>query len=134
MRTKFTKVRIKDKNQLFILKQLYTEEVLSYWRYPEECKVIIDKMADDGILYFEDTLFNKLEQSYFNYYLNKKEFTNGLDLRNSFMHGTNPNSENELINLYYVLLRIIILTTLKIDDDLSLRQYTVEQYANGLIN
>ncbi len=121
-------VRIKDKHQLFILKQLYTEEVLSYWRYPEECKVIIDKMADEGILYFEDTLFNKLEQSYFNYYLNKKEFTNGLDLRNSFMHGTNPNSENELINLYYVLLKIIVLTILKIDDDLSLRNQISVQY------
>jgi hypothetical protein len=114
-------LRIKDKNQTFVLKQLYSEEVLSYWHYSEDCRAVIDKMADDGILFFEDTLFNKLEQSYFNYYLNKKEFTNGLDLRNSFMHGTNPDSENELINLYYILLRIIVLTILKIDDDLYLK-------------
>ena len=79
-------------------------------------------MANDGNLYFEETLFNKLEQSYLNYFLNKKEFTNGLDLRNSFMHGTNPISENALVNLYYVLLRIIILTVLKIDDDQFLKQ------------
>jgi hypothetical protein len=114
-------LKIKDENQLFVLKQLYKEEVINYWHYSEECRVIIDQMVDDDIMYFEDTLFNRLEQSYFNYYLNKKEFTNGLDLRNSFMHGTNPDSENELIKLYYVLLRIIVLTILKIDDDQSLK-------------
>lgn len=115
-------LRIADENRLFIYKQLYHEEVVSYWHYSEEQRAVIDKMADEGILYFEDTLFNTLEQSYFNYYLNKKEFTNGLDLRNSFMHGTNHVSQNELIHLYYVLLRIIILTILKIDDDLFLKK------------
>lgn len=115
-------LRIADENQLFIYKQLYHEEVVSYWHYSEEQRAVIDKMADDGILFFENTLFNKLEQSYFNYYLNKKEFTNGLDLRNSFMHGTNHVSQNELIHLYYVLLRILILTILKIDDDLFLKK------------
>ncbi len=119
-------LRIKDKNQMFVLKQLYKEEVLSYWHYSKECRAIIDKMADDGILFFEDTLLNEMEQSYFNYYLNKKEFTNGIDLRNSFMHGTNIDSENVLVNLYYVLLRIIVLTILKIDDDQYLKNKVVD--------
>ncbi|MDX8339736.1 hypothetical protein SLH46_11115 [Draconibacterium sp. IB214405] len=114
-------IRGKDVNQLFILKQLYTEEVLSYWHYDKECRGIIEQMAHDGILYSESTLFNKLEQSYFNYYLNKKEFTNGLDIRNSFMHGTNPDSENTLVNLYYILLKLIVLTVLKIHDDQYLK-------------
>ena len=49
----------------------------------------------------------------YNYFLNKKKFTNGMDLRNSFMHGTNPNSEDELINMYYILIRIIVLFLFK---------------------
>jgi len=114
-------LRIKDKNQLFVLKQLFQEEVISYWHYAEECKAIIDDMEKEGLVYFENTLLNKLERNYFNYYLNKKEFTNGLDLRNSFMHGTNTMSEVEQKNLYYILLRIIVLTLLKIDDDQRLK-------------
>ena len=69
----------------------------------------------------EDTLFNRLEQSYFNYYLNKREFTNGLDLRNSFMHGSNPKSEEIQKKYYYILLRILVLVVLKIHDDQVLR-------------
>ncbi len=114
-------LKIKDKNQLFVLNQLYREEVVSYWHYPEECRSIVDDMEKEGLVYFENTLLNKLERNYFNYYLNKKEFTNGLDLRNSFMHGTNTMSENEQKNLYYILLRIIILTLLKINDDQRLK-------------
>lgn len=114
-------LKFKNNNKLFILSKLYSEEVLNYWHFSKECRDIIDEMACNDILYSEDTLFNKLERNYFNYYLNKKDFTNGLDLRNSFMHGTNTMSENEQVKLYYTLLKIIVLTILKIDDDQVLR-------------
>jgi len=113
-------LKFKNKNQIFVLRQLYKEGVLNYWYYSEKCRDIIDKMESEDLVSFEDTLFNKLECNYFNYYLNRKDFTNGLDLRNRFMHGTNPNSENELLYSYYIILRIIVLTILKIDDDLTL--------------
>ena len=64
-------LKIKSKNKLFLLSQLYNKEVLSYWHYTVECRTIIDEMLNEGILYIEDTIFNKLERSYFNYYLNK---------------------------------------------------------------
>ncbi|MFP4023006.1 MAG: hypothetical protein ACLFVR_00665 [Thiohalospira sp.] len=114
-------LKIENENKLFILSQLYKKEVLSYWHYSKECQAIIDEMTSKDILYFENTLFNKLERDYFNYYLNKKDFTNGLDLRNSFMHGTNTMSEGEQVKLYYALLRIIVLTVLKIEDDQLLK-------------
>lgn len=110
-------IRFKDVNKIFVVKQLYSKGVLNYWHYNNECRSIIDDMVNKHLLYFEDTLFNKNECDYFNYFLNKKEFTNGLNLRNSFIHGTNPDSENEVINLYYMLLRIIVLAILKINDD-----------------
>jgi len=114
-------LKITNKNQLFVLAQLYKEEVINYWHYGEECRAIIDNLEKEDLVYFENTLLNKLERNYFNYYLNKKEFTNGFDLRNSFMHGTNTMSEIEQKNLYYILLRIIVLTLLKIDDDQRLK-------------
>lgn len=45
-------------------------------------------MEVEKIIHFDSTLFSKPEQDYFNYFLNKSDFTNGLDLRNSYLHGT----------------------------------------------
>ena len=56
----------------------------------------------------------------FNYYLNQKEFTNSLDLRNKYLHGTYPRSEQQQENDYNILLKLFILTIQKIEDDLEL--------------
>jgi hypothetical protein len=60
------------------------------------------------------------EQSYFNYFLNKREFTNGLDMRNSYLHGTqtNPEEIQEHEYAYYSYLKLLTLILLKIEDDL----------------
>lgn len=114
-------VRFRDINQIFILKQLYLKGLLSYWHYDIECREILDELIADNSFYTEATLFNKLECEYLNYYLNDKEFTNGLKLRNRFAHGTNSDSEGEIKQMYYILLRIIVLTILKVDNDLVLK-------------
>jgi len=113
-------VKFKNNGEIIIVKQLYYKGVLSYWHYSDNLRDLIDDMVNKDLLQFEDTLFNKSECDYFNYYMNKK-FTNGLDLRNSFIHGTNPDSESELKNLYYILLRIIVLAILKVNDDQMLK-------------
>ncbi len=74
---------------------------------------------------FENTLFTIEERKYLNYYLNKKEFSNGMDLRNKYLHGTNSSSEDEQQNDYQILLKLIILIIYKIKDDLNL--YETEQ-------
>ena len=96
--------------------------LLSYWHYDIECREILDELIADDSLFTESTLFNKLECEYLNYYLNDREFTNGLKLRNRFAHGTNSDSEVEIKNTYYILLRIIVLTILKVDNDLFLKR------------
>lgn len=113
-------IGIINKNNLFILEQLHIHGVLNYWHYEEKCREIIDQYIKEDILYIEDTLFNKFECDYFNYYMNMKQFTNGMDLRNRFSHGTNPISENEIRYSYFILMRIIVLMILKVDDDLLL--------------
>lgn len=117
-------VRFCNTNQIFILKQLYLKGLLSYWHYDIECREILDDMITEDSLYTESSLFNKLECEYLNYYLNDREFTNGLKLRNRFAHGTNSDSEGEIKHMYYILLRIIVLTILKVDNDLLLKLKT----------
>lgn len=77
-------------------------------------------MTIENIILFDSSLFSKPEQAYFNYFLNKSEFTNGLDLRNSYLHGTqaNPDEIQRHEYSYFTYLKLLVLIMLKIDDDL----------------
>jgi hypothetical protein len=111
-------IRIKEKIILFIIGNLSKNEVVSYWHFSKSIRSVIEKMEVEGLLEFRNSLFSELESKYFNYYLNKFDFTNGLDLRNKYAHGTNANSEDEQKNDYFILLKLLILIVLKIEDDL----------------
>lgn len=111
-------VRIKARTKLFIIGKLSKNEVVSYWHFPESIRQVIDEMEVSGLVYFGKTLFSESEHKYFNYYLNKSEFTNGLDLRNKYAHGTNSDSEKAHENVYFILLKLLVLIMLKIEDDL----------------
>jgi hypothetical protein len=89
-------------------------------------------MEQKGILKFDNTLFTIEERKYLNYYLNKKEFSNSLDLRNKYLHGTNSSSEDEQQNDYLRLLKLIILVIYKIKDDLILYETEQKTGANNV--
>lgn len=111
---------ITNTERVLILKDLYENEFASFYRYPVEFQREVLQMANENIILFESSLFSKTEQAYFNYFLNKSEFTNGLDLRNSYLHGTqaNPEEIEKHQYAYFTYLKLLILTMLKIDDDL----------------
>ena len=113
-------LKVYQEIKLYLIEEVHKDEVINYWHYPKEFRAKIDEMVNNDLLYLEKTLFTKQEVSYLNYYLNQKEFTNGLDLRNKYLHGTNPNNKIEHENDYYILLKIIILVLLKIEDDIRL--------------
>jgi hypothetical protein len=115
-------IKIKDDIYMYIIRELNNDEVISYWYYPPIVRSKIDEMVKDGLLRFENTLFTQFEVDYFNYYLNKKKFTNGDDLRNKYMHGTNSNSEIHDESQYFILVKIIILILIKIEDDFRVSQ------------
>ena len=98
-------IKIKEDILLYVIRELHRNEVLNYWNYPRFVREEIDKMSTNNLVKFENTLLTINEKNYFNYYLNKKEFTNGSDLRNKYSHGTNSFSENEHKNDYYTLIR-----------------------------
>lgn len=115
-------VQITNPERLLIFKDLYDNEFSSFYRYPLEFQTEVLQMVNENIVFFESSLFSKTEQSYFNYFLNKSEFTNGLDLRNSYLHGTqaDPSEIHRHEYAYFTYLKLLILTMLKIDDDLQI--------------
>jgi len=115
-------VVVNNPRRLWLLNDLYHNDVGSFYHYPVEYRQEAKQMAADDIAYFEKTLFSKPEQSYFNYCLNKKEFTNGLDLRNSYLHGTQASHSEVNIhgNAYFTYLKLIFLALLKMEDDLKI--------------
>ena len=70
------------------------------------------------------SLLTKSESEYFNFYLNRQDFSNGHDLRNKYMHGAmssrEKNNESMHHETYLKSLRLLVALVLKIDDDLSI--------------
>ncbi len=115
-----------DLNLIYVLKELYYNDVLSYWHYPEEIKKVIKKLGEKNHVCFESTLFSRNEQDYFDYYLNKTKFTNGYDIRNKYLHGTNSNDEKEYETDYYRILKLIVIVIIKINDDLCIKEELID--------
>lgn len=115
-------LQITNTERVLILKDLYDNEFASFYRYPIDFQKEAQKMASENIILFGSSLFSKPEQAYLNYFLNKSEFTNGLDLRNSYLHGTqaNPDEIQKHEYAYFTYMKLLVLTMLKIDDDLQI--------------
>lgn len=120
-------IRIKNKIQLFILYDLYNNDVISYWKMNEKQRKEIDVLVQKNLLKFESTLFSKSEQDYLNYYLNKSEFSNSLDLRNMYSHGTQPFGNEEVHHSNYIrFLKLFVLIIIKINDELCIKDEMLE--------
>ena len=104
---------------VMILKDLYFNEVISYWKYPQSGRKIIDELEKNNVVKFESSLFSRPEQDYINYFLNKSQFNNGQDLRNKYSH-TQPISdadEKQHEQNYMMFLRLYIISVIKINDE-----------------
>jgi len=111
-------IKPKEQIKLNIIGRLYYDEVVSYWSFSDSIRQEIDKMEELGLIRFGSSLFTEPESKYFSYHWNKSDFTNGFDIRNKYAHGTNTNSEEEHRNIYFVLLKLLVLVLLKIENDL----------------
>ncbi|MCD8445366.1 hypothetical protein G1K66_12520 [Tenacibaculum finnmarkense] len=115
-------VKIDKITFIYIIRELHRNELLNYWHYPKFVRDEIDLLIEDKKMFNENTLLSQEEVKYYNFYLNQKTFTNGYDLRNKYSHGTNTQSEQKHKNDYYLILKIIILTLLKIEDDIIIKK------------
>lgn len=107
---------------IYLIGDLYRNEVISYWHFPKAVREVLDEMERENYIRLEDNLLTEQEINYFNYYLNRKSFTNGLDIRNKYLHGSNSGSEKEHQFEYNILLTLIILTIFEMVDDLMLQK------------
>ena len=119
-------LEITDNDLIVLVGLLHKEGVINYWRYPLEFRKKIAEMHKTDLLEFSDMLFTKDEAKYFNFHLNKKEFTNGYDIRNRYAHGTNTDSEGVQERHYLILLKLMIMVIYKIHDDLLYSQKALE--------
>ncbi|MDR6637077.1 hypothetical protein [Paenarthrobacter nitroguajacolicus] len=107
---------------ILVLNDIYNHEAAPFGRYGEDESAAALALVDKGWLTFSSTLLTSAEASYFNFYLNKSEFSDGPDLRNRYLHGTNPDPSDLAahIQAYMLLLRLLVSLTLKIRDDFQL--------------
>lgn len=115
-------LEISDPIMISVLKDLNDNEVINFWRCPKEYRDKILELNEKGVIIFEDKLLSRLERDYLNFYLNRKKFCNSFDLRNRYLHGTQPDATSDEMhkNNYYIILKIIIILVIKINDDLCL--------------
>lgn len=121
-------IQLVNPARVTILYDLFINEAVSFYRYDPEFRLEALKMEKAGLVYFGNTLFSIPEQSYFNYHLNKSDFTNGLDLRNKYVHGTyaDPNKTKEHKDAYLMYFKLIVLALLKIEDDLIIHKALID--------
>lgn len=123
-------VQVTNSKRVLILKDLYDNEVASFYHYSIEFQKEAQQMESENIVLFDSSLLSKPEQAYFNYFLNKSEFTNGLDLRNSYLHGTQPTIKETKKHeyAYFTYLKLLLLIILKIEDDLTISKMIKAEY------
>lgn len=108
--------------QILVLSDVYEREAAAYAQYGADESAAAHTLVDKGWLTFESALLTSAESSYFNFFLNKSEFSDGPDLRNRYAHGTNADPEDVSAHRqsYVQLLRMLVSLALKTLDDFQL--------------
>ncbi len=70
----------------------------------------------------DNKLFSMEECDYLNYILNDSKFTNGMKLRNKYMHGKGSYDEAALHMDYIFVLYVLTLIIGRINDDLLIKK------------
>lgn len=128
-----TRVRIVSADQVLILKSLFTSQAVSYYHLSDTARAQADAMVARGWLIRHTSLLSEAEASYFNYFLNKVEFSNGPELRNKYLHGAQANDEGEdrHFHTYITALRLTVALVIKMNDDFCL---AADQRVSGPTN
>ena len=104
-----------------LLNILFHKDFVMIDRLPIEISNNLPLMKNLGWIEYSSSLLHIREANYFNYWLNKKDFSNGYDLRNKYMHGVQSLEEKNIESDYRIAKLLFILLLLKIIDDLELK-------------
>ncbi|NYD40067.1 hypothetical protein [Nocardioides panaciterrulae] len=117
-------LRFANLAQFEVLLSLNNFEAASFNRHSQASQDAIEEMEQKGWVTRRSSLLTAPESSYFNYMLNQSEFSNGPDLRNRYLHGSQADGEDdrEHFHTYIHALRLLVALVIKINDDLELRE------------
>lgn len=113
------KVQFVSAAQLLVLRELSDHQAASYYRFSLGGQAAIDTMVELGWLRRSESLLTGSEASYFNYYLNQSEFSDGPDLRNRYLHGTQADGEDDRVHrqVYFTALKLLVALVIKLNED-----------------
>lgn len=116
-----------NKARVILLADMYYHEVICPSYYDESLCQQLEHLVKTNDIYYKSTLLSKPEQDYLNYILNRSEFSNGLDLRNKYIHDTCPLDENIQSQDYMELLKVMVLIMIKINEEFCLKEQQVKR-------
>lgn len=118
------KIVLKDLVKVAIMRDLFQHDVISRWHYSYKAKSAFSDFIEKRLITTQSTLFSQPEIDYLNFLLNRAEYSNGLEIRNKYVHGVlqvNTNEEEHRQN-YLLLLRLFVLFAIKVNDDFCLKE------------
>lgn len=113
------RIQFRSLDQLIVLSALFNTQAANYYRLSPAARLEVDDMVEKGWLTRQSSLLTKAEADYFNYFLNRVEFSNGPNLRNRYLHGSQAHTDGEEahFNTYIIALRLLIALVIKMNDD-----------------
>jgi hypothetical protein len=108
--------------QLLILAALFKTQAVNYYHLSKAGRALADGMVSKGWVSRRSTLLTDAEADYFNYFLNKVGFSNGPNLRNRYLHGSQTHSDSDKghFTSYLTAVRLIVALVIKVNDDVCL--------------
>lgn len=109
-----------NKNKVFVLQDLYINQV-SFRPMFKDFEEELSEMEMSSDIRFSSTLFSEPEQDYLSYVLTQSKFSNGLDLRNRYIHGNYPSDTKQHENDYFEFLKTLVFIVIKINQEFCYR-------------
>ena len=114
-------ITVAKKMEISLLKYLYEYHCIPAPAHKSHLQPYLDEMLAKGWVEEDSHLFSSEERNYFEYYMYNSTYTNGPALRNRYAHGSNSSLANDNVHkeAYFRLLILLILSLLKIEEDLA---------------
>lgn len=112
-------VKVVDEEVWLFMYDIYRFEYVILSNYSSDIVEKIESNLGMGSLKFDDRLFSIQENNYISYILDNKQYSNGLAIRNKYIHGNNTNQNDDFhFSNYLEILMLIILFIKRIDEEI----------------
>ena len=108
-------------NRAAVIIDLWQMEYIALAHMSTEDIKLIKELEQDGFIVIGSSLLSRPESDYLSYILNDERFDNALALRNKYSHGS-PVVDGSEERDYYLLLIVLILLTIKINDEFCMHK------------